>query len=74
MEKDKRFKDYVISKDIYDLSKKEIINNLNTLWQQYKYANQKVTEGEVIKILPNGKSGLIFDSTNKFYYFQFKDL
>lgn len=70
---DKRFKDYEISSDINDLSKKEVINKLNTLWQQYKYANQKFIEGEVKRILPSGKSGFISDSTNKSYYFQFKD-
>jgi len=70
---DKRFKDYKINDSINDLSKKEVINKLNTLWEQYKYANQKFIKGEVKRVLPNGKSGFITDSTNISYYFQFKD-
>lgn len=70
---DKKFKDYEINSDIRVLSKKEVIDRLNSLWQQYKYANQKFVQGEVRKILPNGKAGFIFDITNKSYYFQFKD-
>ena len=70
---DKRFKDYKINDSINDLSKKEVIDKLNTLWEQYKYANQKFIRGEVKRILPNGKSGFISDSMNISYYFQFKN-
>lgn len=70
---DKCFKNYIISDHINNLTKNQVMNDLNSLWQDYKYANQTFIKGEVAKVFVNGKSGLIYDNNNKSYYFRLGD-
>lgn len=49
---DKKFKDYEVSDDISHLGKKEVIDKLIPIWEEYKYMNKEFVKGEVRRFYP----------------------
>lgn len=65
------FADWNISDEVKQMSKEDILKELNAFWR--KLADSDKLEGYITKILPNGSSGFISDNDGNSYYFSARD-
>ena len=65
------FADWNISDEVKQMSKEDILKELNAFW--CKLADSDKLEGHITKILPNGSSGFINDNDGNSYYFSARD-